>query len=258
MDIWISRIRCYTRCTAVTRCNLPEPCPNRLDLAQTLPKMWPTLSRLSIVQMTTVHFWLSDWEHECCGDRRRVGDTIDIAMSMFGSIEASNDSPSVITLDGGRMQIVGDVRQSEDVDQGWIVNSKNVEFGYFGERFGDRVRCEGQLFEQRHDPRERLAVGHTTGRIVAIRVHEVIYERISGPSLREIGYGESREISDTNDESEEELTADFDQSRISKSVAIEGVKGRWIAVPHSAPKDDDPAPKGSIFEFVLEVTDSRL
>lgn len=103
-----------------------------------------------------------------------------------------------------------------------------------------------------------MAVGHTTGRIVAIRVHEVIYERISGASLREIGYGESREISDTNDESEEELFADFDQNRISNDVVTTGDKWGWIAVPQPAPKDDDPVPKGSIFEFEIEVADSDL
>src|ERR1700677_1327671 len=98
-----------------------------------------------------------------------------------------------------------------------------------------------------------MAVGRTTGRIVAIRVHEVIYERISGPSLREVGYGESREISDTDDDLEEELSIGVEDSQILKDVATGAVTGLWIAVPHPPTKDDDPAPKGSIFEFVLEV-----
>jgi hypothetical protein len=40
--------------------------------------------------VTEVHVWLTSWEHECRGDQRKVGDTVSVALSFDGSVEATD------------------------------------------------------------------------------------------------------------------------------------------------------------------------
>jgi hypothetical protein len=199
--------------------------------------------------MTAITFWLADWEHECCGDRRMVGETIAVSLSFDGSIEATDEPDSVEPIGDGQMLMVGSTRISEKTEPGWIVETRGVEFGYAGERVGPRVRCNGELWEQRHgSPEGGTAVGHTTGRISMIRLHEVNYELISGRSYARVGRGVSKEMMDTGEKADND---DGDASEV--DISRDAPRGRWLFMPR--PTVASPSTTGWEFEFGLEITD---
>jgi hypothetical protein len=59
--------------------------------------------------MNEVQFWLDDWEHECCGDHRKVGDKIKVSLWFEGLAVITDDEPMVDPLPDGSMVVVGDV-----------------------------------------------------------------------------------------------------------------------------------------------------
>jgi hypothetical protein len=114
--------------------------------------------------VTGLHFWLADWEHECCGDRRKVGDEITVALTFVGALEPIEDYESVLALDDGEMLIAGEV---EAGSYGCVVRSGAVRFGVRDElAVSERVRCQGRLWEVRH---EIEGSDVTTGRVTGIR-----------------------------------------------------------------------------------------
>ena len=114
--------------------------------------------------MTEIHFWLADCEHECCGDRRKVGDEIAANLTFVGVAEPTEEPDSVLPLDNGAMLVAGEVTARRG---GRLLRSGAVAFGIDGRGVGaPRARCRGQLWESRHDT---TVTGKTRGRITGIR-----------------------------------------------------------------------------------------
>jgi hypothetical protein len=140
-----------------------------------------------------VHFWLDDWEHECCGDHRKVGDRIKVPL-WFGDLAVTtDDEPVVKPLPDGSMVVVGDVvnrKQSQPfllVDAGQLTVAGRQRFD------GTRVRCEGRQWEERHEE----SVPTVKGTVIGMRWHKALYEKTKA-GHRRIGFAEPTVIYNTD------------------------------------------------------------
>lgn len=152
----------------------------------------------SLGSVTALRFWLDHWEHECCGDQRKVGDSITVTLSLEGSAEPSNEADLVQSDPDGEMVIIGEARRSMDTEPGLVVRSGDVEFGFPGDISTARVRCVGKLWEERHgSPGGGPATGEVTGRITGLQWHPATYEKLAGSNTR-VGFGSPTVIYNTN------------------------------------------------------------
>ena len=205
--------------------------------------------------MTRIHFWLDDWEHECCGDFRSVGDTISVRLQLSkdGDVEATDDSDLVRPLGDGQMLLIGESRESKDTEPGWIVRAHGVDVGYAGDRRGPRVRLRGEILESRHgSPDGGPPVGLVTGQIVAIAWRSNITGAVGPRQEKVVGYDPGVEVHDTN--SYPGYAPPFDASELMAKLS----SGAWIAQPvEHDPEDDfeigELGSSGWAFEFVLDV-----
>lgn len=142
-----------------------------LDGAEVLhePAKWAT-RRHNMGCVTEVHFWLDDSEHECCGDQRKVGDTVRVPLWFEDVPVQTDDPPGLESLWDGSMIVVGDVinrRQSQPfllVDAGVLTVACRRRFA------GKRLHCEGRLWEERHEPVVPTVKGTITGALANVVV----------------------------------------------------------------------------------------
>jgi hypothetical protein len=195
--------------------------------------------------MGEVHFWLVDWEHECCGDQRKVGDTITPYLAYHGPVSPTEDEPTATVLRDGAMGLVGNVSDLKLSQPAWLIDTGTVSVGWRGKYPGGRVRCEGKLLEMRHEE----ATGEVTGRITGMRWHPAIYEKIEGVHTV-IGYGRPTVIYNTN------KYPGFPQPippgilKMREAAARGELRGPFTF--EAAPMDDYQ-PTGWAFEFTIEV-----
>ena len=146
--------------------------------------------------MTALQFWLASWEHECCGDARKVGDTITVNLSFDGTVHPTDEGDRVESFRDGRVLVVGETHESDAPQPGRLVTAGKVEFGFSGKESSDRVRCEGQLWEDRLDPTDS-PIGRTSGRIVGIRWRPAIVEMTGPKESKFVDYEDGRVIYNT-------------------------------------------------------------
>jgi hypothetical protein len=205
--------------------------------------------------VTEIHFRLEDWQQECCGPFRRIGDEITVALSFEGSVEATDDSDSVEQLGDGEMLITGRATESLNTEPGSVVSSLGVKFGIPDRNVGTQVRCLGKLWEQRHgSPDGGAALGQVSGRVSAILGHQAILVRTGDRSWKTTGYEAGAPIEDTNSFPFDRDQDEAAMKQLSEDIASGKIKGRWIARKPIAPEDLSP-PSGWALEFVLEVSD---
>jgi hypothetical protein len=143
--------------------------------------------------VTEVRFWLVEWEHQCWGDHRKVGDTITVNLSYEGSAHPSDGPLSVATHRDGTMTIVGDVSGLGRSQPAWLVNAGEVSVAWAGKYPGPRVRLHGRLYEERHSD----ISAEVTGRITGMRWHEAISHK-DAEGHRRISYENPTLIYNTN------------------------------------------------------------
>ena len=152
--------------------------------------------------MAEVQFWLQSWEHECCGDHRKVGDTITVDLSFDGNVEASTEPDHVEAFPDGEMLLVGTGEDAHKSEPALIVRTGPVEAGVVGRYQSGRVSCRGKLWEERHgDPGGGPAVGEVTGQITSIHWRPAVYEKteLSGDDeYRFVRYDEGSTVYNTD------------------------------------------------------------
>jgi hypothetical protein len=195
--------------------------------------------------VTEIHFWLDDWEHQCCGDQRKVGDRIQVPL-WFEDVPTPSDDPAgVESLRDGTMVLVGDVinrRASEPfllIDAGVLTVACRRRFA------GERLRCEGRLWEERHEE----PVPAVEGTITAMRWHKALYEK-TDEGHRVIGYEEPAVIYNTNKYPGYPPPEDPKRVAFREGVRSGKIKGPFTFQP--APMDDY-VPSGWAFQFTVEV-----
>jgi hypothetical protein len=117
-----------------------------------------------------VHFWLDDWEHECCGDQRKVGDTVLVALWFEDVPTPSGEPVGVSVLPGGSMVVVGNVTNQRASQPFLLIDAGAIAVACRRRFAGERLRCEGNPWEERHeDP-----VPEVKGKITGMRWHKTL------------------------------------------------------------------------------------
>jgi hypothetical protein len=105
--------------------------------------------------VTRLSFWLQSWEHECCGPERRVGETVEVTLSFDGEVTPTDATPLIESYRNGQSRIVGDIDRHVGSFTGYLVHGPEVTFAVTqGNPPGNRVECNGRLWEERHGPTE--------------------------------------------------------------------------------------------------------
>ena len=195
--------------------------------------------------MTELYFWLEYWEHECCGDRRKVGDEIEVALTFSGVVEPIEDYESVLALDIGEMLVAGEVAAGSD---GWVVRSGAVSFGVENRLVSPRVRCQGRLWEIRH---ETAVTGMTKGRITDIRWRPALMSE----DRHVLGYEAGQVIYNTDNRPEKPRPISFGPIRAGLVAPPPWAKGPFVQAV-SAPSDADlERHRPWAFVFTIEVSE---
>ncbi len=92
--------------------------------------------------MTDLPVWLADWEHECCGEARRVGQQVrlPLALSRTGRVHTTSEPDQIAVLDDGTVSITGTTGATTGFDgpsgPGTLIQSGNVQFAIYGDAPG--------------------------------------------------------------------------------------------------------------------------
>ncbi len=194
--------------------------------------------------MTEVRFWLVDWEHQCCGDHRKVGDTITVNLSCEGSAEACDEPLTVEAQRNGSMIIVGDVSDLHRSQPAWLVSAGGVSVARAGKYPGARVRLRGRLYEKRHSDIST----EVTGRINGMRWHEAI-SRTDAEGCQRISYENPTVVYNTNKYPGFPQPVSPGIRRMSELAKKGELKGPFTFRPAKT----DPKRTAWAFEFILEV-----
>ena len=196
--------------------------------------------------MTEVRFWLANWEHQCCGESRKVGDVITAPVCCDGStVELTAEPRSTEARPDGSMMLVGEVSDFNHAQPAWVIDTGCVKVAWRGKYPGVRVRCSGKLWEERHGPDSYSMP--LTGRLTGIRWHKAAYE--PDGEGRVVGYERETVIYNTN-----KYPGYPPPPRpVPTRSAVSTGKG-WIRYK-GAPMDDYE-PSGWAFEFILEVPEA--
>jgi hypothetical protein len=197
--------------------------------------------------VTELHFWLVDWEHECCGDQRKVGDTVRVPL-WFEDVPLSTKDPiGVEPLWDGSMVVVGDVTNRRASQSFLLIDSGTVTVACRRRFVGERLRCEGRLWEERHEE----SVPEVKGKITGMRWHKALYEK-TDEGHRVIGYEKPTVICNTNKYPGYPAPEDPKRAEFREAVRLGKVKGPFI---FKAAPMDDYVPSGWAFEFIIEAPD---
>lgn len=157
---------------------------------------WADLYTLPVIDLPV---WIADWVYECCGPVLHAGELVTLELTFHGDTVAASEPDSIEVLEDGRVSIVGTALGSagdEDGDrQGTVIASGGVRFAIAGDAPAARVRCTGELAEDRHG----FPAGATAGEVVGVRWRPAILREVGGRSFGIVGYGPGYELSSTAD-----------------------------------------------------------
>ena len=143
--------------------------------------------------------WIADWVYGCCGLVMHAGELVTLELTFHGDTVAASEPDSIEVLEDGKVSIVGTVLGSagdEDGDaEGTLIASGGVRFAIAGEAPAARVRCTGELAEDRHG----FPAGATAGEVVGVRWRPAILREVGERSFEIVGYGPGYELSSTAD-----------------------------------------------------------
>jgi hypothetical protein len=149
--------------------------------------------------------WVEDWVHECCGTGRRVGEQVEIDLTLEGDMKPSVGADNITVLDDYRVSVIGRVAgpsSSSDHKRGVRIESGALRFGIIGETTAGRVDCVGRLVELRHGYPSWV----TAGGLTSIQWRPGL-EVDRGGYTEIVGYGPGRALSSTKDWHRQSLEA---------------------------------------------------
>jgi hypothetical protein len=200
---------------------------------------------IGFAAMAEVRFWLLDWEAQCCGERRKVGDTITARLSGEGTVELSNEMLLTESLRDGSMSLVGDVSDLGGPQPAWLIDTGVISVAWPRKCHGKRVWFRGKLMEGRHSD-----IGaEVSGTITGMRWHRAIYED-DRETPRCIGYEDPVVISSTDKYPGNHLPIKPGIVQMKEAAR----KSERVGPPsvEAAPTDDWERSRWA-FEFILEV-----
>ena len=190
---------------------------------------------------------IEDWVYECCGEVLRVGDHVELQLTLYGEVVPNDDDEGVEVLKDGRVQLVANpVRLVGEEDgyheKGTRLVAGPVQFGIIGE-VPSKVRCTGELQEIRHGYPD----GVTAGIVLSLRRCDATYKKRGQGSV-----GRCRLTSRAK------KCASTYERRPPEPVRLPARgsgSGGWIARAPLVPGDegDDAPPDGWAYRVVLGV-----
>lgn len=143
--------------------------------------------------------WIHDWVYQCCGQTRRVGEAVELALTLEGDIQAATGPDRIEVLDDGEVVIVGTavgpVADAHEPTPGTLIACGAMQFAIHGDAPARHVTCTGELWETRHG----WPAGPTTGVLAGIRWHPAI-ARSTGDGVTVIeGYCAGQDQASTDD-----------------------------------------------------------
>ena len=150
--------------------------------------------------MVALPVWIESWSHQCCGERRTVGDAVTIRLASDNEIERSDDPHGIRALPDGSVRIVGSVvgqvgNQHNDSTAA-LVECGTVQFAAAGDvGLAASVCSTGKLWETEHG----FGAGVTSGRLLDIRWWPAVLRRTGERESVIDGYADGRHLTCTDD-----------------------------------------------------------
>jgi len=195
--------------------------------------------------MDSLSFWLADWEYECCGDQRKVGDEISIRLSFDGSVQATDEADRIEDSKDGGALLIGSTHSFDSITFPWLLRVGSIDVGVARNPNFARVKGEGRLWEERHDDSPT-----TTGRVTLIQWWRAVYQQGSDGVFQPIGYDDPQTIYNTEKRPGYPSESDLAIQRWSKQAKSIGFKGPLTITPANM---DGFVPSGWAFRFTLDI-----
>ena len=189
---------------------------------------------------------IEDWVYECCGEVLRVGDHVELHLTLYGQVVPTDDDEGVEVLSDGRAQFVANpVRLVGEEDgyhkEGTRLVAGPVQFGVIGE-VASKVRCTGELHETRHGDPD----GVTAGTVLSLRRCDATYQKRGERVWAVVGYEPGEDVPATSERRPPEP--------VRLPAGSSGSRG-WVARAPLVPdyEGDDAPPDGWAYRVVLGV-----
>jgi hypothetical protein len=142
---------------------------------------------------------IEDLVYECCGEVLRVGEHVDLQLTLYGEVVPTDDDEGTDVLGDGRVQLVANPVRFVGEDDGYHENGTRlvagpVQFGIIGE-VTSKVRCTGELQETRHGYPD----GATAGTVLSLRRCGAIYKQGGKRVWDVVGYEPGEEVAATDE-----------------------------------------------------------
>lgn len=122
---------------------------------------------------------------------------MELQLTFRGDVAPADEPDSVHVPDDGKVRVIGTVtgpvNDPEDHTPGTLITSGGLQFAIEGDPPADRVRCTGELWEDRHG----WPAGTTTGRLVDIRWRPARLTKVSDIGHTIDGYGPGQKLNST-------------------------------------------------------------
>jgi hypothetical protein len=200
--------------------------------------------------MTSLSFWLDDWEYECCGDERKIGDRIVVGLSFDGPIQESDTVDRFETTPDGQTTLSGSTRSFGNKVFPWVVQVGKIEVGIRSNPKFDHVHGIGRLWEERHaDPPA------TTGSVTSIKWWNKILKRDDNGTYRRVGFDNPQPVFNTEKRPGYPSDNDLKIRRWVEEARSKGLKGPLTIRPADM---TDYAPTRWAFQFTIDVLHPRI
>ena len=116
--------------------------------------------------MIELPVFIPHWVYECCGEPLHVGDVVELQLTLFGEVTASDEPEQVEVLEDGSVRVVGHVvDQLTEADgfigPGTLIQAGPLQFGVVDLVISSGACCVGRIYEERHG----TPAGRTSGRL---------------------------------------------------------------------------------------------
>lgn len=195
--------------------------------------------------MTSLSFWLDDWEYECCGDERNIGDRVVVGLSFDGPIEKSDEVDRLETALDGQTMLAGSTHSFGSKEFPWVVNVGKIAIAISSNPKHHHVHGVGRLWEERH-----ADAPTTKGRITSIKWWNKILQKESDGTYRRVAFDNPQSVFNTEKRPGNPSANDLKIRRWAEEARTKGLRGPLTFSPADM---SGYVPTRWAFQFTIEV-----
>jgi hypothetical protein len=194
--------------------------------------------------------FIPHWAYECCGEPLHVGDSVELHLTLFGEVTASDEPEQIVVLEDGLVRVVshvvGPLTEADGfMGSGTLLQAGQLRMGVVDVLTSSRASCVGRIYEERHG----TPAGRTSGRLTSIARRQVIWERTGESSYSFAGYGASVEIDATEEPMDPTPPIESPASSATGWVAYVGVAAKG----DSGEEPIDVQPESWDYQLMLSI-----